>query len=109
MIYRHGLRVFEACDLRWDDIDLTKRTITVRCRRPDRRRPALRQAGCFRGGVNYIPLSPARTLFELAMFISPALKIVTRSRRSVRMVKFLITRLRESIRTMKFRACAGKD
>jgi type 1 fimbriae regulatory protein FimB/type 1 fimbriae regulatory protein FimE len=30
MIYRHGLRVSEACDLRWDDIDLTKRTITVR-------------------------------------------------------------------------------
>ena len=30
LIYRHGLRVSEACDLRWDDIDLTKRTITVR-------------------------------------------------------------------------------
>ena len=30
MIYRHGLRVSEACDLRWDDIDLTKRTIIVR-------------------------------------------------------------------------------
>jgi len=30
MIYRHGLRVSEACDLRWDDIDLTKRTILVR-------------------------------------------------------------------------------
>jgi site-specific recombinase XerD len=30
MIYHHGLRVSEACDLRWDDIDLTKRTITVR-------------------------------------------------------------------------------
>jgi site-specific recombinase XerD len=29
-IYRHGLRVSEACDLRWDDIDLPKRTITVR-------------------------------------------------------------------------------
>jgi type 1 fimbriae regulatory protein FimB len=29
LIYRHGLRVSEACDLRWDDIDLTKRTITV--------------------------------------------------------------------------------
>jgi integrase len=30
LIYRHGLRVREACDLRWDDVDLTKRTITVR-------------------------------------------------------------------------------
>ena len=30
LIYRHGLRVSEACDLRWDDIDLSKRTITVR-------------------------------------------------------------------------------
>ena len=30
MIYRHGLRVSEACDLRWDDIDLRKRTIIVR-------------------------------------------------------------------------------
>jgi type 1 fimbriae regulatory protein FimB/type 1 fimbriae regulatory protein FimE len=30
LIYRHGLRVSEACDLRWDDIDLAKRTITVR-------------------------------------------------------------------------------
>ena len=30
LIYRHGLRVSEACDLRWDDIDLTKRTIIVR-------------------------------------------------------------------------------
>jgi integrase len=30
LIYRHGLRVGEACDLRWDDIDLTKRTIIVR-------------------------------------------------------------------------------
>jgi integrase len=27
LIYRHGLRVSEACDLRWDDIDLGKRTI----------------------------------------------------------------------------------
>lgn len=26
MIYRHGLRVSEACDLRWDDIDLAART-----------------------------------------------------------------------------------
>ena len=30
MTYCHGLRVSEACDLRWDDIDLTKRTIIVR-------------------------------------------------------------------------------
>jgi site-specific recombinase XerD len=30
IIYRHGLRVSEACDLRWDDIDLPKRTIIVR-------------------------------------------------------------------------------
>jgi site-specific recombinase XerD len=30
LIYRHGLRVSEACDLRWDDIDFTKRTIDVR-------------------------------------------------------------------------------
>ena len=30
LIYRHGLRVSEACDLRWDDIDLPKRTIIVR-------------------------------------------------------------------------------
>ncbi len=30
LIYRHGLRVSEACDLRWNDIDLTKRTIIVR-------------------------------------------------------------------------------
>ena len=30
MIYRHGLRVSEACDLRWDDIDLPARTIVVR-------------------------------------------------------------------------------
>ena len=30
LIYRHGLRVSEACDLRWDDIDLRKRTIIVR-------------------------------------------------------------------------------
>jgi integrase len=29
-LYRHGLRVSEACDLRWDDIDLPKRTIIVR-------------------------------------------------------------------------------
>jgi site-specific recombinase XerD len=30
LIYRHGLRVSEACDLRWDDLDFTKRTIEVR-------------------------------------------------------------------------------
>ncbi len=30
IIYRHGLRVSEACDLRWDDIDLARRTIIVR-------------------------------------------------------------------------------
>lgn len=30
LIYRHGLRVSEACDLRWDDLDLPKRTIMVR-------------------------------------------------------------------------------
>jgi site-specific recombinase XerD len=30
MIYRHGLRVSEACDLRWDDINLSKRTVIVR-------------------------------------------------------------------------------
>jgi site-specific recombinase XerD len=30
LIYRHGLRVSEACDLRWDDLDLPKRTITIR-------------------------------------------------------------------------------
>ena len=30
VIYRHGLRVSETCDLRWDDIDLPKRTIIVR-------------------------------------------------------------------------------
>jgi site-specific recombinase XerD len=30
LIYRHGLRVSEACDLRWDDLDLPKRTIIVR-------------------------------------------------------------------------------
>jgi site-specific recombinase XerD len=30
LIYRHGLRVTEACDLRWDDIDLRRRTIIVR-------------------------------------------------------------------------------
>ena len=30
MIYRHGLRVSEACDLRWDDIDPAARTTTIR-------------------------------------------------------------------------------
>ena len=30
IIYRHGMRVSEACDLSWDDIDLPKRTIIVR-------------------------------------------------------------------------------
>ena len=30
LIYRHGLRVSEACDLRWDDLDLGRRTIIVR-------------------------------------------------------------------------------
>jgi len=30
LIYRHGLRVSEACDLRWDDCDLSKRTIQIR-------------------------------------------------------------------------------
>ena len=30
LIYRHGLRISEACDLRSDDLDLPKRTIAVR-------------------------------------------------------------------------------
>jgi integrase len=30
LIYRHGLRVSEACNLRWDDIDLAARTIVIR-------------------------------------------------------------------------------
>ena len=30
LIYRHGLRVSEAGDLRWDDLDLPKRTVAVR-------------------------------------------------------------------------------
>jgi type 1 fimbriae regulatory protein FimB/type 1 fimbriae regulatory protein FimE len=29
MIYRHGLRVSEACNLRWDHIDFPKRTVEV--------------------------------------------------------------------------------
>ena len=29
MTYRHGLRVSEACNLRWDDLDLAKRTVIV--------------------------------------------------------------------------------
>ena len=29
VIYGHGLRVSEVCDLRWDDIDLPKRTTIV--------------------------------------------------------------------------------
>jgi integrase len=37
---RHGLRVSEACDLRWDDINLAKRTIrhpnfSPRCEKSD--------------------------------------------------------------------------
>jgi type 1 fimbriae regulatory protein FimB/type 1 fimbriae regulatory protein FimE len=30
LIYRHGLRVSEACDLRWDDIDWRKRSVAIR-------------------------------------------------------------------------------
>jgi integrase len=30
LIHRHGLRVLETCDLRWDDIDLGERTIVLR-------------------------------------------------------------------------------
>jgi site-specific recombinase XerD len=30
LIYRHGLRVNETCDLRWDDISMAKRTVIVR-------------------------------------------------------------------------------
>jgi site-specific recombinase XerD len=30
LIFRHGLRVSEACDLQWDDLDLTTNTIIVR-------------------------------------------------------------------------------
>jgi type 1 fimbriae regulatory protein FimB/type 1 fimbriae regulatory protein FimE len=30
LIYRHGLRVSEACDLRWDALDLSARTIVIR-------------------------------------------------------------------------------
>ena len=28
LIYRHGLRVSEACDLRWDDVNLTNADLT---------------------------------------------------------------------------------
>jgi type 1 fimbriae regulatory protein FimB/type 1 fimbriae regulatory protein FimE len=30
LIYRHGLRVSEACDLRWDDVDWRGRTVVIR-------------------------------------------------------------------------------
>jgi type 1 fimbriae regulatory protein FimB/type 1 fimbriae regulatory protein FimE len=30
LTYRHGLCVSEACDLRWDDLDLAARTIVIR-------------------------------------------------------------------------------
>jgi integrase len=30
MIYRHGLRVSEGCDLRWDDINFDNCTIIIR-------------------------------------------------------------------------------
>jgi type 1 fimbriae regulatory protein FimB/type 1 fimbriae regulatory protein FimE len=30
MVYRHGLRASEVCDLRWDDLDLPKRQVLVR-------------------------------------------------------------------------------
>jgi integrase len=30
LTYRHGLRVSEACDLRWDDIDLRSGTVVIR-------------------------------------------------------------------------------
>lgn len=33
LIFRHGLRASEACDPRWDDLDLPKRTIAVVGRR----------------------------------------------------------------------------
>jgi type 1 fimbriae regulatory protein FimB/type 1 fimbriae regulatory protein FimE len=33
LVYRHGLRASEACDLRWNDLDLDHGTITVRRRK----------------------------------------------------------------------------
>ena len=30
LVYRHGLRASEACDLRWDQLNLDEGTITVR-------------------------------------------------------------------------------
>ena len=39
LIYRHGLRVSEACDLRWDDISLPKRTIIIRRLKDERGQP----------------------------------------------------------------------
>ena len=39
LIYRHGLRVSEACDVRWDDDDLPKRTITIRRLKGSQDRP----------------------------------------------------------------------
>jgi integrase len=30
IMYRHGLRVSEVCDLRWTDINLDENTITIR-------------------------------------------------------------------------------
>ena len=41
VIYRHGLRVSEACDLRWDEIDLPKRTIIVRRLKGSTRAPCV--------------------------------------------------------------------
>jgi integrase len=38
VVYRHGLRVSEACDLRWDDIDLPKRTIRAQAQGQYRQR-----------------------------------------------------------------------
>jgi len=42
LIYRHGLRVSEACDLRWDDIDLGKRTIVPPAEGQHRQQPLSR-------------------------------------------------------------------
>jgi integrase len=33
LVYRHGLRASEACDLRWDQLNLDEGTITVRRRK----------------------------------------------------------------------------